>query len=662
MEIHLLPTDPVALGLTADGVTRLCDEALSRAQMEIDRIVALVDADTTLLDWNQTFGTFDDIAHALQEAASVPQLLSMAHPDKAVRDAAALCEPKVSAFASGLLMNDAVAGVLKRAAGALQDPDPIHQRFMEETLRDYRRNGLELPLEKRDALRTLNEKITDVGQQFDRNLAETSLSINITPDQLEGLPASYITAHPVDEKGLVRVSTDYPDAVPFLRYAKDRTAARRLYTLSQNRAVDKNLPLLDTLIRLRNEKKDLLGYPTWADYVLEPRMAKTAAVVKSFLEDLHHSLKPKREEEFKAYQDEAATLGLTTEQGAVSASDSAYLEDRICAKKFSLDSQRLSEFFEVRAVEQGIFDIAATLYGISFRPVPHAPTWHEDVRAIDVCNADGSAVIGRAYLDLYPREGKYKHAAVFTLRQTMKLVDGSRLLPIASLVCNFPKPGASPALLSHEEVVTFFHEFGHLLHDLLSESPLASFAGTSVARDFVEAPSQMFEEWAWSRITLDRFARHYATQERIPEDLFQAMTAARTFGEAIHTERQLFLAALDQAYHTRAPGFDTTAVMEELYPEFSSFTRIPDTHFQATFGHLIGYDAAYYGYQWALSIAFDLLTRFQAEGLMNRKTADDYRNAILARGGTVEEGKMVERFLGRPANSDAYKHYLGITT
>jgi thimet oligopeptidase len=230
---------------------------------------------------------------------------------------------------------------------------------------------------------------------------------------------------------------------------------------------------------------------------------------------------------------------------------------------------------------------------------------------------------------------------------------------VAALVCNFPRPGeGTPALLTHEEVVTFFHEFGHVLHDLLTEAKLASFAGTATARDFVEAPSQMFEEWTYRREILDRFAVHHATGERIPEDLFAGLLRSRKFGLALGTQRQLFLAALDLEYHTREAGFDSTRVLEEVFTEYLPFTFLRGSHFQASFGHLVGYDAGYYGYQWALSLSRDVLTRFEAEGFMNPRVAADWRRHVLAQGGSEDEEAMIERFLGRKSSADAYIRYL----
>jgi thimet oligopeptidase len=646
--------DPIQQGLTATGITQQCNDALAKAQS----LTEALRGQPSERSWRSTFGQFDAIIQAVQEASAVPQLLGVVHPSEEVRTAALACEPKVDAFATALFMDDAVASVLRTFAAQKPQLSPVQQRFVDHVLRDYRRNGLELDGAGRERLRGLNEELTKAGQAFDKNLADTTLSLEVSAEQLAGLPENYLQTHQPNENGRICITTNTPDYVPFLKYAKDRAAARELYTLANNRAADQNLPLLDTLLKLRYEKAKLLGYATWADYVLEPRMAKTPAAVKAFSDDLHTSLKPKREEEFQVFKKMAASLGADT-ASPIPVSDASYLEDKIYEQRYAFDSKKLNEYFEISAVQQGIMDIASRLFAVTFE-YSNAPVWHADVQAFDVNGTNGP--IGRIYLDLYPRDNKYKHAAVFGLRDTYLREDGTREQPLAALVCNFPKPGASPALLSHDDVTTFFHEFGHLLHHILSTSELAAFAGTSVARDFVEVPSQLFEEWAWARETLDLFARHHVTNGRIPEDLFQALLSTRTFGEVTAAERQLFLGRLDQVYHTSEPGLDTTHVVEELSKEYSSFARIPGTHFQATFGHLVGYDAAYYGYQWALSLAFDAFTRFQSEGMLSNKTATDYRKTILEPGGSKDEAMLMQDFLGRPANNEAYKKFLGINS
>lgn len=646
--------DLVSPAFTVDGVTKMCDDALLCALATLDGIRSFKDTPASALTWKNTFGAFDSVVAAIQDAVCIPQLMSVGHPDPAVRNAAMLAEPKVDAFQSQIYTDDAVAKVLRTFAESGVEFTAVQRRCVDDVLREYRRNGLSLDAAGRDRLRELNERITAISQEFEKNLAETSLGIDIYPKQLEGMSEAFIANHPSGINGLVRITTDYPDLVPFLRFAKDREAARELYALSDNRAAEQNLPLLKELRILRQEKATLLGFASWGDYVLEPRMAKNTKTVDAFLSTLHAKLVPLRQRETVELLEVQRRI-LPGAGGRILVSNVKFLEDALRQEKFSLDSQKLAEYFEVSAVLNGVIAIASKLYGIRFDRVDILG-WHSDVQVFDV--SDERGVIGRVYIDLYPRDGKYKHAAVFGMVETFKQDDESRRMPVAALVCNFPKPGASPALMGHEDVVTFFHEFGHLLHHVLSESELAMFAGTNVARDFVEAPSQMFEAWAWDRESLDLFARHYETGEKIPADMFAAMTAARTFGKGIDTERQLFLATLDQLCHTTDQ--DAEEIVKTIYPKFSEFERIPFTHFPATFGHLIGYSSAYYGYQWALSIASDLLTRFEKEGMLNQQTAREYRSSILAKGGTVDESTMIESFLGRPSTSDAYAKHLGL--
>ena len=651
-----LDVDPVAVGLTPEGITRLCDESLARAAALLDEVRLLSTAKDDALTWDATLKKLDASELALRNAGEFPGLMAVAHPDKAVRDAAKKCEPKIEKFSTGIFLDATLASVFKRYAAKKEALSPPRARLLEHTLRDYRRNGLELDPTGQKRLRELNEELTKLAQDFETNLAESTLSIEVDPKQLDGLPASYVESHKPGASGKVKLTTDYPDVFPYLQYAKDRTAALELFKKFDDRAADKNVAILEKILALRAEKAKLLGYPTWADYVLEPRMAKTSKTVAAFLEGLKQHLAKAGKSEMGEFVAMHAKLG-GKRCDEIPPSDRLYLEDKIRSAKYGLDSKEVSKYFEVSKVKQGILDITAKLFGVRYREID-APKWSPDVQAMEIADAAGKP-LGRFYFDLYPRADKYKHAAVFGIRETRTMEDGSRLLPIAAIVCNFPQPGkGAPALMSHQDVTTFFHEFGHVLHHLLSESELASFAGTSVARDFVESPSQMLEEWAWSKETLDLFAKHHETGEPLSAKLFDAMNRSRGFGRAISTQRQLFLAALDQTYHTRASGFDTTKVFAEVHDAYMPFKHVEGTHFQATFGHLMGYDAGYYGYQWALSIARDLFTRFEKEGMMNTKTAADYRASVLAPGGSEDEAAMVSRFLGRPPSDEAYKRFL----
>ncbi|MBX3189756.1 MAG: Zn-dependent oligopeptidase [Labilithrix sp.] len=651
--------DPVAIGLEPDGVTKLCDASLARAYATLDELRAMDGKPDAELTWESTVGKLDWARLALRNAGDFPGLMAVAHPDEKVREKAKACEPKIDRFETSLWLDAVIARVVKRYAdkGDPGSSNVARARLLSHVLRDFRRNGLDLDAAGQARLRALNEELTKLGQDFDSNLAASHLSIDATPAQLEGLPKEWLASHPPGKDGKVRVTTDYPDYFPVLTYAKDRKVALELYKQFDNRAADKNVAVIEKILALRTEKAKLLGYATWADYVLEPRMAKNAKTVDAFLEGLKKHLAKKGDAEMAEFRAMHVKLGGKAND-PIPPSDRLYLEDQVRKAKYGLDSKEVSQYFEVQKVKEGLLTITSKLFGISYRPVQTA-TWHADVEAKEVFDASGK-LLGRFYFDLYPRDGKYKHAAVFSIRDTIKKADGTRLVPIAAIECNFPRPspGGPPALMSHQDAVTFFHEFGHVLHHLLSESELTSFAGTSVARDFVESPSQMLEEWAWAKETLDLFAVHHETGKPLPAPLHASMLRSRGFGRAIATQRQLFLAALDQRYHTRPPPFDTTQVLKETHDAYTPFKYVEGTHFQASFGHLIGYDAGYYGYQWALSIAQDLFTRFKKEGLMNAKTAADYRASILAAGASDDEAKLVARFLGRAPSDAAYRAFL----
>ena len=608
------------------------------------------------LTWESTLGRLDRARIAIRNAGDFPSLMAVAHPDEGVRDLAKKCEPNVDKLETSLWLDAAIARVVKRYAAKQETLPAPRARLLAHVLRDFRRNGLELDPKGQMRVRAINDDLTKLGQDFDTNLAASHLFVDATPAQLEGLPKEWLASHTPEADGNVRISTDYPDYFPVITYAKDRELALELYKKFDNRAADTNLPVLDKILALRAEKAKLLGYPTWADYVLEPRMAKDAKTVASFLEGLKKQLAKKGDLEIGEFRAAHAKLGGKVTD-PIPPSDRLYLEDQLRKSKYGLDSKEVSQYFEVRKVKEGLLAITSRMYGIKYRPA-NVPTWHADVEPMEVVDASGK-VLGRFYFDLYPREGKYKHAAVFSIRDTVKLKDGSRLVPMAAIECNFPRPGGGgAALMSHQDAVTFFHEFGHVLHHVLSEAELSTFAGTSVARDFVESPSQMFEEWAWAKETLDLFAVHHETGKPMPKELHAAMLRSRGFGRALATQRQLFLAALDQTYHTRALPFDTTKVLQEVNDAYTPFKYVEGTHFQASFGHLIGYDAGYYGYQWALSIAQDLFTRFKKEGLLNPKTAADYRAAVLAMGASDDEAKLITKFLGRPPSDAAYRAFL----
>ncbi|MEM9695918.1 MAG: M3 family metallopeptidase, partial [Myxococcota bacterium] len=644
-------TCTVAEGQGVAGIETLCDDNLALARQLVGTIEAQAASLPRPLTWDETFGQLDLAFFSVFNASEFPYLMGVTHPDEAIREAARDCEAKTEKLTTSLFFNRALADVL-RAYAAQKDPlSPERQRFVAETLRDFRRNGIDLDADDKKRLSQLNEELTELGQRFVAEIGDSTSSIEVRPDQLKGLSESFISKHPAGANGKVTLTTDYTDFYDVAKFAEDREMAKRLYVKFVNRGGDVNVRRIERVLELRHEKAELLGYPSWAAYAVEPRMAKTVGAVEAFLDRVSTAIAPAVQRELAAFRKLFNAKG--NRGKPMVPSDRYFLTEQLKNTRYKLDSKKLAQYFEIDRVTQGILGLTAEMYGLDF-VVIEGRVWHPSVKTVEVREKDGK-VVGTFYLDLQPREQKYKHAAMFGIREAKTLPNGSYQSPVAALVCNFPGPGEP---MNHDQVVTYFHEFGHVLHHLFSKTELASFAGTNTARDFVETPSQMFEEWAWDRGVLDRFARHSATGAKIPAAMYEAMVASRRAGLALHTERQLYLARLDLNFHASEPGFSSTDRLAQVHRKSFSFQYVPGTHFQSSFGHLIGYDAGYYGYQWALTLAFDVLSRFQREGLLNRNTARAWREGVLSRGGSRDPSELVRGFLGREPTEEAYVDFL----
>lgn len=652
----LFQTNPIEATQTPEQVAAFAKKNLDTASQIFQSLRLLGQQTDASVTWDAVMEQVDNFILALTTASEISQLLSLVHPNAEVRKVAEGILPQVEKLDTEFFLDSHVASLVKKCDEQKIADTVARKKFLAHILREFRRNGLELSEEKRNELRKLNAELTQLGQDFEKNISESGDAIFVSPDVLASLPEGFQKTHLPDSSGLVRISTDYPDYFPFLQYSEDRAAALLLFKKFNNRATEKNLPILDRLLVLREQKAHLLGYENWAAYVLETKMAKTPEIVMKFLESMKNRIAPLVEREMRECLSVYRELGNTDVQ--IPASYRLYLEEKFRQKNIGLDSKKLSEYFPLARVKQGILDVTAELFGLQFKKTSSPIVWHEDVELLEVSDKN-NVILGQIFFDLHPRENKYKHAAMFGVRSTKTLQDGSRLVPMVALVCNFPKDTSeAPALMTHEEVCTFFHEFGHALHGVLSKATLATFQGTNVARDFVEAPSQMLEEWAWDSKSLSRFAKHYKTDEVIPEEMMAKLLVSRRIGLGLDIERQLYLATFDMTIHTRPAGLDTTALMKELHEKMIHFAFAEGTHFQASFGHLVGYEANYYGYQWALAIAHDLFTKFESADVMSAKVGALYKENILEPGGDREETDSVHAFLGREFSEESYAKFL----
>jgi thimet oligopeptidase len=597
--------------------------------------------------------SLDDYNELLREASAsnaYAGLMSEVHPDEAIRDAARECEQEVSRFYSDLALDREMYDAL--AAVDVSQADADTQRFIAHTLRDYRRAGVDKSPETRARLKQIDEELTKLGQQFSKTISEDVRSIEASPDQLAGLPADYIGSHPV-EAGKVRITTDYPDYNPFMTYANNDELRRQLYVAFRSRGDKDNERVLREILTLRTEKAGLLGYETWADYITADKMIGSAQRASEFIEKVWSLAAPRAERD---YAELLAQLKKTDPKAtAVADWQKVWLENAVKRDSYEVDASETRQYFPYDRVLAGLLDITAEIFELTYVRLPDAVVWHPTVLAYDVMRAGEK--LGRIFLDMHPREGKYKHAAQFPLKDGVRGVQH----PEGVLVCNFPEPsGDDPALMEHDDVVTMFHEFGHLMHHVLGgHQKWITQSGVATEWDFVEAPSQMFEEWAWRHDTLARFARHHETGAVIPEALVEKMRKADKFGLGTATVQQIFYAAISLGFHRADPsGLDQLAEVQRLQKKYTPFAYVPGTRFHASFGHLVGYSAMYYTYQWSLVIAKDLLTPFETPGLMARDVTYAYRDKVLVPGGSRDAAELVRNFLGREYDFGAYERFL----
>jgi thimet oligopeptidase len=564
-----------------------------------------------------------------------------------MRDAAEVCEQEVEALSTEMSLDRAIYEALRDLD--VSGDDAATRFYLWRVLRDFRRAGVDRDDETRARIRALNDELVRIGQEFSRNIRDDVRSIEIEPAELQGMPDDYRRAHPPGANGKVRITTDYPDYVPFLSYAKSSTARERLWRVYRQRAHPKNLDVLARMLERRFELAGLLGQPSWAAYSTEDKMIGSARAAADFVARISAAAETRMAKEYDSLLARYRRDQPRAER--VEAWDSQFLTELVRKEQHGFDAQAVRPYFECSRVRDGVLEITSRLFGLEYREVGDAPVWHSDVSCHDVFE-DGRAV-GRFYLDLYPREGKYKHAAQFTLQTGQ----AGRALPEAALLCNFPRPGE---LLEHSEVVTFFHEFGHLLHHLLGgRTRWAGISGVRTEWDFVEAPSQMLEEWCWDAPVLGRFARHQQSGAPIPADLVARMRAADEFGKGLRVRQQMYYAAVSLELHGADPrSLDTTATMARLQERLTPFRYVPETYFHESFGHLESYSALYYTYMWSLVIAKDLFTVFRGDGLMNSHAAARYRRAILEPGGSAPAAELVRRFLGRDYDFRAYEAWL----
>ena len=634
-------------------------EAAARVRLEkdLDAVVAIPDEqrtfDNTVLAYERAFERYGD-------ALGMSGFLSYVSVDKSFRDAALALQMQMSQY----MVDVATRRDVYRAIKAYADTQPRLESDQSLLLKDmmigFKNSGMELNDEDLETFKKLNKEKAQYVLRFDKNVQEYKDYLDVTDEQLRGLGDDYKNKLEKTPEGKYRVTLDYPDYIPFMQNSESDEARKALEYKYNRRGGEENVELLEKTLTLRRQIAQLLGYKNHAELKLENRMAKNPKTVEDFLKDLQKKLKPMARQEDKnliAYKNE--------KKGSKSRTlypyESGYWANKYRKEHLEVDPEKIKEYFPSDVVIDGMLDLFGGLFGISFEPAD-IPVWHPDVKAFKVVNVSDGALVAYFYMDLYPREGKYKHAACFGLVEGHEKEDGSWQIPFVAIVANMNKPAAgAPSLLKHSEVSTLFHEFGHVLHNALTKARYSSQAGTSVSWDFVEAPSQMLERWAWHPQVLKKISRHYQTGQPLPDEMIEKMIAAKNFGAGGAYLRQDFFAQYDMALHTARKTPDTTKKYFSLTKKIRGLPLTKGTYPQASFGHIMGgYDAGYYGYLWSEVIAQDFFSEFEKHGVFDVQTGLKFRRAILEKGGTAEETDMVRSFLGRPSDITPFLQSIGL--
>jgi len=632
------------------GFEKIVNDRLAAANAAITQISSVKGGARTIAN---TLEPFDNAVQQINSSLYFSTLMQQVHPDATFRDHATEMLRKASAVQTDLSLNRDVYNALSSLD--ISKADAATQYYVRRQLLEFRLAGVDKNDATRERIKKLNDDLTAEQAAFDRNISDDQKKVEVTdPKELDGLPQDYIDRHKPGPDGKIYVSTNYPDALPALKFSKSDEFRRRLFLAFNTRAYPKNRDVLESMMKTRYEIATTLGYSSWADYNAADKMIKNGGNIADFIQKVDSAARPTTEREYATLLAEKQK----TDASAKSVGDyeNSYLSELVRRSQFNFDSQQVRPYLPFNEVRRGILDTASTLFHLTFHQEKDVPAWDPDVETWDVL--DNGKILGRFYLDMHPRPGKYSHA------EMAPVLDGVRgkQLPEAILVCNFPKPTADdPGLMEYADVVTFFHEFGHLMHWILGgQQQWAGISGITMEADFGEAPSQMLEEWMRSPQVLASFAHHYKTGEPIPADLVAHMDRASAFGRAIWVSQQNSYTAISyDVYRIKPDEVDPDEVATTDEKKYTPSTPLAGTHMYAAFGHLGGYSSAYYTYLWDKVIAEDFFSQFNHENLLAGPTPMRYRHTVLEPGGSMSANDLVRNFLGREQNMNAFQKWMG---
>ena len=623
---------------SADEVKARCDGALALA----GEAKAALEARTGKATIAGDFAAYDSLILALDSGNDV-YLVMQTNTSAPVRDAAQACSKRLSDFGTEVSLSRPIYDRL--AAIPTTGLDTATRYTLQKQLTSYRLAGVNKDAATRASVTALQKQITDIALLFEKNIRDDKGDIALKPDELTGLPQDYLDAHKPGKDGLVHLTYDYPDVYPALTFASQRDTRRKVFIAFNNRGWPANEAVLKKLLEQRYELARLLGYSDFATLDLSDKMIGTPQHAAQFIDEVDAVATPGANADYAELQAFAKSRDPSIDR--VLSYDASYYSNLLRKQKYAVDAAEVRRYFTYDKARTGIFKLVHDLFGADIRPW-NTPVWDKSVSAWELY--DGNKLVGRFYLDMHPRAGKYNHAAAFPVRTGVE----GRQIPIGGLICNFPVSGP----MDHKDVTSFLHEFGHLIHDMYSgHTRYATQSMGNLQWDFIETPSKFLEEWTWDYDTLKGFASD-ENGKPIPKELVDKMNTARTFGEGIDTKNSLTSSAISLNYYNRKPDFDLKTLYDAQISRYSIYPPVIEEHHYAAFGHLNAYSAHYYTYVWSKAIAFDLLTKFKAAGIRNPEVAMQYRKRVLEPGASQDANDLIRSFLGRPSNLEAYKRFL----
>jgi len=638
-------------------IQNIADATIEDAKTSLEKIAKTPPNEVTLA----TLQELEEIVGSLGEKLGPLTFLKYVSPDKAQRDVADEVVKQSLKFLNEIWGRKDLFDVIAPLEPQVDTFGTEEQTLFKKTLDDFKHRGAGLPDAERKEFLEISNNLTVLEADFSRVLSEITTTVPCTIEELDGVPPQIYESLEKDGDTYL-LPLDYPIIVPVLNYAHNPETRKRMQIAQMQRGGKENSERLSDALALRDRLAKLAGFNNFAEYGISIKMAKTPKRIFDFMNDLKEKLIPLFEKELDAFKElKAKHTGTPIEDVKFELWDLFYYHELLRKEKYSVDQNEVKEYFPMERVVNGVLEVYQTVLNLEFIQIKNPNVWYEDVQEFKVIDKVSGNTMGHFYLDLYPREGKYKHYAVFNFMDR-RVKDGKALLPITSMVANFQKPTKdTPSLLTHDEVETFFHEFGHLMHVITNKASYARFGLDGVLPDFMETPSMMFENWAWKEDVLKLLSGHYKDPEKkLPSELLNRMLKAKLLDVGAFTLRQVFFSLIDMRYHT-TPVEDTTAEWYRLLPEITGFHLMPGVQPDASFDHLMGgYQAGYYGYQWSKVYAEDIFTKFEENGYLDEKTGLEYREKILAPGGSRDPDEMVRDFLGRESNNKAYLKSLGI--